>query len=232
MKSFSGLWALAMMAGLGGSAFAADMPVKAPAPVAAIAAPYNWTGFYIGAQGGYAWGDSVQSFTGGTTPRYNVNGGAFGGTLGANWQMQQWVLGLEADYSVSEIKGNVSGSLPGYNCGITCETNVRSFGTFRARAGFAWDNVLFYGTGGAIYANIRSNLNGGTETHDRWGWTAGAGLEYGFARNWSAKVEWLYASIAKYQWTNASPPAYSCTGINCSTDAKFNLVRGGINFRF
>lgn len=81
-----GLLAAAFSLGIVQVASAADMPVKAP--MAPAAAPiYNWTGFYVGLQGGYAWGSSVQFFTaagGGSTNRYNINGWEGGGTLGYN----------------------------------------------------------------------------------------------------------------------------------------------------
>jgi outer membrane immunogenic protein len=216
--------------GFASIASAADMPAKArPMPVAV---PYNWTGFYIGAQGGYAWGSSVQTFTGGSTDRYNINGGVFGGTLGYNWQFQQIVLGVETDISWSNINGS-GPSTATYNCGTTCSTNVKSFGTLRGRLGYAWDNVLLYGTGGWAYGNIETNLNGGTVNTWRNGWAAGAGVEYGITRNWSAKLEWLYVKFDSYVWSNAnSLPNYACAGLNCSTDAKFSVIRVGVNYRF
>jgi outer membrane immunogenic protein len=227
---------LAVVAAIGFAsiASAADMPAKAPVYRAAPVAMYNWTGFYLGVQGGYAWGSSVQFFSaagGGTTDRYNINGGVFGGTLGYNWQIQQWVLGIEGDFSGSHISGSTI-TTPTYGCGTGCSTNVKSFGTLRARLGYAWDNVLLYGTGGWAYGNIESNINGGTATNGRSGWTAGAGAEYGFNRNWSAKLEWIYVKFDSYQWTNATNANFACTGLNCSTDAKFSVIRAGLNYRF
>jgi outer membrane immunogenic protein len=121
--------------GFAGNAIAADMLVKAP--LAPVAAPYNWTGLYAGVQGGYAWGSSVQFFTatgGGTTDRYSIRGVEDGGTLGYNWQTQQWVLGIETDFSGSHISGS-TGSSPTYGCGTGCTTDVNAFGTLRGRFG-------------------------------------------------------------------------------------------------
>lgn len=224
----------AIAALIGTPALAADMAVKAPPPP--VAAPaYSWTGFYIGGNGGYAWGSSVQFFTGGgggTTHRYNIDGWEGGGTLGYNWQIQQWVLGVETDFSGSHISGSSTVSTVRYGCGTTCATTVDDFGTLSARLGYGWNNVLLYGTGGLAYGGIASNLDGGTATNWRTGWAAGAGAEYGFAPHWSAKLEWIYLNFSSFQWTNAHNANFNCTGINCSTDAKFNVIRAGVNYRF
>jgi outer membrane immunogenic protein len=148
-----------------------------------------------------------------------------------NWQTQQWVLGIETDFSGSHISGSTN-STPTYGCGIGCTTDVNAFGTLRGRLGYAWNNVLLYGTGGLAYASIQSTLNGGSVTNWRTGWTAGAGVEYGFARNWSAKLEWIYANFSSFQWTNDANANFTCTGLNCSTDAKFSVIRVGLNYRF
>ena len=109
--------------------FAADMALKAPPTP--VAPGWSWTGFYIGAEGGYAWGTSNQSFTGlggGTTGNYNIRGGAGGGTVGFNYQFDpRWVLGLEGDFSAANIKGSTLSS-PTYGCGTVCTSNVRWYG--------------------------------------------------------------------------------------------------------
>jgi outer membrane immunogenic protein len=222
------------------AANAADM-YRAPVPVDGGYKDgpvlYNWSGFYVGVQGGGAWGDSIQTFTGGSTARFNISGGEGGGTLGYNWQgvwHPHLVLGIEADFSGSNIKGSGVSSAT-YNCGPNCSTNVDSFGTVRGRLGYAWNNVLLYGTGGLAYGDIESNLGGaGGATVSNWrtGWSAGAGAEYGIARNWSAKLEWDYVDFDNFQWINANKGNVSCAGIHCSTDAKFSVVRAGVNYHF
>lgn len=234
MKKFITIAAAIAAFGFVGSANAADMPTKAP--MAPIAVPYNWTGLYIGVQGGYAWGNSIQTFIAGTTDRYKINGWEGGGTLGYNWQIQQWVLGLETDFSGSHISGSTISSAT-YGCSVVvgiagCTTNVNAFGTLRARLGMAFNNVLIYGTGGLAYGSIQSGLNGGSATNWRTGWTGGAGVEYGITRNWSAKLEWIYVNFSSFQWTNATNANFACTGFNCSTDARFSVLRGGVNYRF
>ena len=215
---------------------AADIPVKAaPPPVVAV---YNWTGFYLGVHVGGAFGTSVQTFfdpvgpASGTTDRYDISGIAGGGTAGYNFQFSNFVIGVEADISAADISGRSSNLNPSYNCGLVCETDVRWFATLRGRAGFAFNNWFIYGTGGWAYANIKSNLNGGIEDHNRSGWTAGGGIEYGFLPNWSFKIEYLHFHFDSYVWTNANNTFFTCTGINCSTDARFGVIRGGVNFRW
>jgi outer membrane immunogenic protein len=219
------------------SANAADLAVQAPvykAPVYKAPPPvFSWTGFYLGVQGGGAWGDSVQFFTGGTTDRYKISGGEAGGTVGYNWQFSpHFVVGIEADYAWAHITGTGATSLT-YNCGTVCATTVDSLGTVRGRLGYAFDNVLLYGTGGLAFSRINSNLNGFTAAHDRTGWTAGAGIEYAFNPHWSVKAEYLRVNFDSYVWTNATVPGIiGCGGVSCSTDAKFNVVRAGVNYKF
>ena len=132
------------------SASAADiqrrqaMPAKAPVYVTPV---YNWTGPYVGIQGGYGWGTSDYSapFAGSSTPK----GGLVGGTLGYNWQMGQAVFGLETDLAWSGIRGDTT-------CAVatTCETRNNWLGTTRARLGFAADRFMPYVTGGAAYGGV------------------------------------------------------------------------------
>lgn len=89
-----------------------------------------------------------------------------------------------------------------------------------------------YGTGGWAHGAVDSTLNAsGVFTNWRTGWTAGAGIEYGFTGHWSAKLEWLRVNFSGYWWTNASNGFFGCTGLNCSTDARFNVIRAGLNYR-
>jgi outer membrane immunogenic protein len=235
MKKHSiGVWAFALtsVAALV-SANAADLAVKAPVYKAPPIPVFSWTGFYIGAQGGGAWGDSVQSYNAGTTARYNTSGGEAGGTIGYNWEFSpHFVLGIEADYSWAHVTGTGASSA-NYNCGTICSTTLDSLGTVRGRVGYAfYNNILLYGTGGWAYSRVNSNLNGFTAGNDRSGWTAGAGIEYAFDPHWSVKAEYLRVNFDSAVWTNASGGGIGCAGISCSTDSKFNVVRAGVNYRF
>ena len=91
--------------------------------------------------------------------------------------------------------------------------------------------MLLYGTGGFTYGRIATNLNGGTVTNSRTGWAAGAGLEYGFTHNRSAKLEWIYVNFGSYQWTNATNANFACTGLNCSTERIFRRQSPGPHAR-
>jgi outer membrane immunogenic protein len=222
------------------TAMAADLPMKAAPPPVEI---YNWTGFYIGAAAGGSFGfsDHVDRATGlSDASGYNVKGGLAGGTLGYNWQVGSFVFGLEGDASwASEVGSNGDigpVGLPNVDANgnplfasFTKETWVA---TARGRVGYAVNNLLFYGTGGyaaagvtqGIYDNAHNLLVSSSST--RSGWTAGGGLEWGFAPNWSAKFEWLYMKFN----TVALNTAFAEGPRNVPFDD--NVVRFGINYRF
>ena len=215
------------------AALAADLPVKAPAPVAI----YDWTGFYIGVAGGGSLGTSthIDAATGiGDTLGYNVRGGLVGGTLGYNWQVSNFVFGFEGDASwVGEYGSHPDDGLVG-NPAFTSFTKETWVATARGRAGYAVDNLLFYGTGGYAAAGVEAGVkdaNTGallaSATSTRSGWTAGGGLEWGFAPNWSAKFEWLYM-----KFDSAPLNTLVAEGSRSSIPLDDNVVRAGINYRF
>jgi outer membrane immunogenic protein len=194
----------------------APMPTKAPAYYAPI---YNWTGFYVGINGGGGWGDSAWTSTGG----FDVSGGMVGGTVGYNYQMNQWVMGLEGDIDWSNIKGTTTSG-----CALGCETRNSWLGTARGRIGYAFDRFLPYVTGGAAFGDIKAStpgFAGGSATNV--GWALGGGMEYAFTDNLSAKVEYLHVDLGDF----------NC-GISCGALAtdnvsfKSDIVRGGLNFKF
>jgi outer membrane immunogenic protein len=218
------------------SAEAADLPMAPrPAPVAPVAyAPqvYNWTGFYLGGHlgGGFAnssWSDPI---TGANNDTFNKSGFLGGGQVGANVQFNWLVVGLEGDFSWTGIKNSGTDSF-----GDKINTNVDWTSTVTGRVGAAFDRLLVYGKGGLALANDQSSftdLGGNTSNNGsltRTGWTVGAGLEYGFARNWSAKVEYDYLGFGN-QTMNFSTPLAG----NVSPNANLNVqeVKAGVNFRF
>ncbi len=208
-------------------ATAADLsnrPVyKAPVSVPTV---YNWTGFYVGVSGGGAWGTSEHTFPGGTHGPFDISGGLVGGTVGYNWQSGNLVLGLEGDYSWADIHGSTTG-VPTACLGGSCDTTIRSFGTARGRVGYAWDNALFYGTGGFAWGNVHAAEVGFDRGSDTFtGWTIGGGIEYGFAPNWSAKIEYLYVDLGNDVLYGSG------FGAPHTVDATANVVRAGINYRF
>lgn len=236
------LWAGAIALIAGGQAFAADLPPPPPAPRAPatyvpVAAPvYNWSGIYVGVNGGYAFGNSnwTSSLPGGpSTGNFNTNGWLAGGTVGANYQF--WggaVLGVEADWDWANINGTstaIAACSPAAG-GAGCETKMDWLSTVRGRAGWAFDRVLLYGTGGAAFAPVQSGLNGGPggfSSTTQVGWTAGAGLEFAFAPNWTAKAEYLFADLG-----NTTCATNCFVGTSTSVKTTENIIRAGVNFKF
>ena len=207
------------------SASAADiqrrqMPTKAPVYVTPA---YNWTGFYVGINGGWGWGHSDWSNLGGTADA-KLSGGLVGGTLGYNYQIGQLVLGLEGDIDWSNIKGDATTAIC---AGGTCETRNSWLSTARGRVGYAVDRFMPYVTGGAAFGDIKATPVGfGSERETKTGWTVGGGLEAAINGPWTAKVEYLYVDLGKGSCGTA------VCGIPTDVDFKANIVRAGINYRF
>jgi outer membrane immunogenic protein len=221
-----------------GAASAADLaarPYTKALPM--VAAVYDWTGGYIGIEGGYGWGHSDQTDPGIPLPpsigdgHYSVSGGLAGGTLGYNWQNGPWVFGLEGDYSWSGIKGSSSVCGPTTVTPHPCGTSLDSFGTFRGRIGYAagpTGNWLLYATGGLAIGDVHAwdALTPAAGSEFRAGWTLGAGVEAAFAPNWTVKLEYLYVDLGKAHYFDIVP------GVPETVSFNTNIVRAGINYRF
>jgi outer membrane immunogenic protein len=197
-------------------AAAADLAARpyTKAPAAAIAIN-NWTGFYLGAMGGYAQENSSGIGT--------LSGGFAGGTAGYNWQMGNVVLGLEADAAWADVGTNVT-LVPGF---ASLDYKIRSMGTVRGRVGYAFDSVLIYGTGGYAWSDNRltGTVLGLSASDSKFhsGWTVGAGVEVMFAPKWSVKAEYLYKSLESATYFNGTFPVGT---IN------LNSVQVGVNYHF
>jgi outer membrane immunogenic protein len=190
-------------------ALAADMPTRGPVYKAAPAPLFNWTGFYIGANAGYSWGDAAN---------LKPSGWSGGGQIGYNWQYApNWVFGLEADMSGSDISDTRIGGAP------LAQSKIDYFGSARARLGYTVDRVMVYGTGGLAWAHDRANDGLVAADKEHVGWTAGAGIEYAFAPNWSTKLEWLYADYGSKTYALTAPTRIDPTD---------NTVKLGLNYRF
>jgi outer membrane immunogenic protein len=217
MKRFILAAAGLMAAAMASPAAAADMPVPYKAPL--YAAPFNWTGFYVGINGGYAWGTSNWSAGGATTGDFSPNGALVGGTIGYNLQTSQLVFGIEGDLAYSLLKGT--------DTTACCETRNDWFATVRGRVGYAIDRLMPYLTAGAAFGDIKMTPVGGTsETATNVGWTVGGGVEYAFAGAWSAKLEYLYADLG-----SATCSAATC-GVDTDVSLKTNIVRAGVDYHF
>ena len=227
-------------------AHAADMALKArPAAAAVAPLPYNWTGLYVGVQGGAGWGHAEDTDA---TPfdsgRFSVRGGLIGGTLGYNWQLSNVVLGLEGDGAAAWIKGSTVGTLPtSGNCGGLpphCDSNLRALGTFRGRAGWAIDRYPPYVTGGLAVGSLHGHegdtlLNGavGDGTKTVTGWTLGGGIEAMICPNWSIKAEYLHVDLGKHAVFNDAIPAFP-TPVIFAQNVRFttDIFRVGVNYKF
>lgn len=227
MKKYllSGVAALGLLAA--GAASAADLPSRKGPVEAPIYAPmFTWTGFYVGANAGYAWGQ-IDSTGLGVLNFNDPDGFTGGGQIGYNYQMGQFVLGLEADFQGADLKASVFA--PGAGI-ISASNEINWWGTVRARAGYAFDRFLPYVTGGFAYGNVKNSLTTpvGVFSNDntQYGWTIGGGLEYAFTNNLTAKIEYLYVDLDKESVTVPG-------GVfNANVETKFSVVRAGLNYKF
>lgn len=214
---------IAAIALLSSAAYAADLPlpdvpITEPAPIAG----YNWTGFYIGAHGGFAF-DGENDWDG-TAVNNELDGFFAGGTVGANWQINSIVLGVEGDGSWSDIDG----SDPCPNPAFTCSTDIDWIASARGRLGFALDRFLVFGTGGAAFGGIDVEANpqagGGNSDEVYVGWTAGGGVELGLWNNFSVKGEYAF-----YDFGDESA---TFSGVPLSFNPEIHTAKFGINYRF
>lgn len=185
-----------------GQPCAPPQPCCAPPPPCSC---WSWTGFYGGANLGFQWGTLSNS---GAKP----SGLIAGFQSGYNWQFGQWVTGFETDLQLSDandVFANYKFSNPW-------------FGTVRGRAGFAVNNLLFYGTLGLAYGRGRIDLGGVTEDNMHVGWTTGVGLEAALWSNWSVKAEYLFVDLGSANYS----------AIQTNLGLTSNVARFGLNYHF
>lgn len=209
-----------------GAAFAADLPARAPAQIYSPASAYSWSGFYIGAHGGYGWGEnkfrdlSITLSEGKFEPA-----GGFGGVqVGYNSHFApHWLIGGEFDFAAGDLSD--SGSF----LGASGSYKIDYFGTARTRFGYVLDRHLLYATGGVAWMHDKTRLSGGgalTSTNQySVGWVIGGGWEYAIDNHWSAKIEYLYADFDKT--TDIAGTAAPRT-----FDGSISTVKAGVNYRF
>jgi outer membrane immunogenic protein len=192
------LAAAAITVGAVAPAAAADLPARAPAAYskapAIVDAAYDWSGFYVGINGGGATSSFDWNEDGfGDEGSHKATGGTVGGQVGYRWQMSSLVFGLEAQGNWADF----SGSNTSLQTGLLNQTKVDSFALFTGQIGYAWDRTLFYAKGGAAVTDNRYKaistlpplVGIDTANESRWGATVGAGIEYAFAQNWSLGFE-------------------------------------------
>ena len=218
------------LAALAGPAFAADMPARTYTKAPAYTAPalvYNWTGFYIGGHVGGAFTDG-NNLLGGSDARFL--GGVQGGY---DYQFApNWVMGIEAQYSW--LTGGSNGGIV-FPAGTVVTGNSDQLGSVTGRLGYTWGPALLYAKGGYAWRdnnNLNATVAGAaagftTDGNHKDGYTVGAGLEYMFAPNWSAKAEYQYYNFGKTTFT--SGPA-DIVGASFRNDE--HTVKVGVNYRF
>jgi outer membrane immunogenic protein len=211
--------------------YAADLPVTV-APAArsySVPASYNWSGFYLGVNGGYGFGTSSwdSSFAG--TGNFNVNGALAGGTVGINYQAGSFVFGFEADGDWTGFTGasnNALCALSAQTAGAVCQTKETWLVTVRGRAGYAVNRLLIFATAGGATGNVEAGLRppGTVDDLNNFGWTAGGGIEAAITDYWTVKLEYLYVDLG-----NATCNL-NC-GLTVTVPLTESLVRAGINFK-
>jgi outer membrane immunogenic protein len=248
LKTLLGTTALAGAMLLAGAANAADLPIrKAPAPVA-VAAPFSWSGFYIGAHAGGGWGTKEWSDPFFSTKQvlfppgvgggsYNINGFLGGGQIGFNWQSGWVVFGAEADASWTNMKGNGACFFGDVNC----STKVNALGTIVGRIGGTYDRVLLYILGGGAWVREKHTataVSGGIDgftvassstSSTRWGWTIGGGVEVAFTPNVSGKLQYNYMDFGNKTHEFAFDEGDS---IGFRIRQSIHTVKVGLNYRF
>jgi outer membrane immunogenic protein len=245
----------AALLGMGGAVSAADVysggsMKDAPVPLYAPAA--SWTGFYAGANGGYAWGnDSKLSAAACEYSGYyaacdegrrklSPSGGFGGGQFGYNVQSGHLVFGVEADIQGAHISGSASLSLLGGDAFAHAISELDWFGTLRGRLGYAANNWLIYATGGFAYGGVKDTLNVGilgnarTAGRDetRTGYAAGGGMEYKINPSWSLKGEFQFIDLGSDKLYTEAHGYYAWAAASLKADHAYNTVRVGLNYHF
>ena len=225
-------------------ALAADLPARTYTKARAVVAPiYDWSGFYIGLNGGGASSRECYTITSvagaAVVPNsegcHNASGGLVGGQLGYRWQASNWVFGLEAQGDWASLKGSnssLTAIIP-----YTNQTKIDALGLFTGQVGYAWNNVLWYVKGGAAVSDNKYSsfftasgvvFNQTTET--RWGGVVGTGLEIGFAPNWSVAFEYDHLFMGNPNVTFPVSAIAVTRSDNIRHDVDMGTVR--INYRF
>lgn len=205
--------------GLTSGALAADLTYEpAPAP-AAVSQTFDWTGFYAGVHAGGGWGDYTATYRG-TLQFKDSGGGALGGgQIGYNYQINQFVIGVQTDIAYAGIEASAT-----IASGLPVEGKTNWLGSTTLRAGYAADTWLFYGKGGLAYANTEATVRSVTQSSWSTGWTLGAGIEKAFTKHVTGFLEYDYFDVGSVDVDTIAGPA--------SISPTFNIVKAGINYKF
>jgi outer membrane immunogenic protein len=230
----------AMALGISGSANAADLAAR-PYTKAPVAAVYDWTGFYIGGNGGggfayKCWNLVADAFGDlpGAEGCHEASGATAGGQIGYRWQTGQVVFGVEGQGNWADLQGSNTSLLFAPNVN---RSRVDSFGLITGQLGYAWDNVLLYLKGGAAVTGEKYDSFGGlsgpllaSASETRWGGTLGVGLEFGFAPGWSVGVEWDHLFLGTRNLNLNDPTGAFLEAESIRGDVDIALIR--FNYRF
>jgi outer membrane immunogenic protein len=238
----------------GSAAFAADLPARMPvkAPVA-VAAPYSWTGCYVGGHIGAGWAhtnfsDALGNRIAPVGSEVQVDSDASflgGGQVGCDYQFAaNWVIGLAGDFSWASIDGVADDPFfSGKTAGVPLTLHSRTdfLATATGRIGYAWNTLLVYGKGGFAWSHDKYQVNNfscviftscNTNANEtRTGWTAGGGVEWAFMPNWSLLVEYNHYGFGTNNLTfidPTQPGSPAAFGVKQDFDA----VKVGVNYRF
>ena len=237
------------------AALAADLPSRAPPPVYVPPAPiFTWTGIYVGGQIGYAWGSGNLNYTGfdpilgagvATSVGSSPSGVIGGAHVGYNYQINQWVVGLEGSVDGTSLSNTAVAFFPDTTISASSTANIQ--GSIRGRIGVAWDRALIYATGGVAFGGFNTNYNvsffdgsftSNSFSNTRVGWTVGGGIDYAVTNNWSIFAEYRYTN-----WGTLSAPSLGAIAIatdpnlagffyNGNRTLNQNQVQVGFSYKF
>jgi outer membrane immunogenic protein len=221
-------------------ASAADLPTQMPAAAVPFISPvYNWTGFYIGGHMGTALSHVTASDPAGVifvplgaSISDDATGFLGGVQFGLNWQTGNLVFGVQGDMSWTSINPSI---VDPFLTTTTLNYKTDWLANVTGRVGYAWDNILLYGKGGAAWVHNNVSVTdptiplNATGNENRIGWTAGGGLEYGFAPNWTGFIEYDYIAFGTAGITVTNSAAGS---LPVSFEQSIQIVKGGINYKF
>jgi outer membrane immunogenic protein len=237
MKRF--FWGTLGLIAMAAPALAADLPVKAPPPM--IPPMFNWSGFYIGADGGWGRSDSCWTTVTEGLPLiegcHDRSGGVVGGQIGYRWQQpgSHFVWGLEAQGDWANLRGS---RLSFFDPTLTVGTKVDAIGLFTGQFGFAWDTWLWYvKTGFAVTNNnffVSDSFTGASASASstRWGGAVGTGFEYAFAPNWSVGFEYDHLFMGAKDTIFPGVVNPLLTGAIAHIDQAVDMVTIRFNYRF
>jgi outer membrane immunogenic protein len=186
---------------------------------------YRWSGFYVGVNGGGAIGKSNWTSPGLANTGMSPNGFFGGGTIGYNYQIDRFVLGIVGDAAWANFKGDTTS----IGCPLGCETSTNWFSTFRGRIGYSFDRFMPFITGGAALTNISARVTTKSgHTDFSTGWAVGAGFEYALTDNWIGSFEALYLDFGSIDCT-----ASDCgTILNVNVPLNMGVIRFGLTYKF